>query len=104
MKKIILLFILVFMATACVPTNAVPEKQEPLVDVQVNQWMKNHEAGDGEKLPVLVKSKRALDCYPFLKLIKNNFYGGHATFEQIQMLMKDVHILRIYATKQKPTS
>lgn len=101
MKKNILLLILVFMTLACVPTNAVPEKQEPLVDVQVTQWMKNHKTGDGEKLPVLVKSNRALDGYPFLKLVKNNFYGGHATYEQIQSLMKDARILRLYATKQK---
>lgn len=103
MKKNILLLILVFLAMACVPTKAVPENQEPLVDVQVNQWMKNHKAGDGEKLPVLVKSKRALDGYPFLKLVKNNFYGGHASYEQIQALMKDARILRLYATKQKPS-
>ncbi len=103
MKKLILYIILAFMATACIPTNAVPEKQETLVDVQVNQWLKNHKTGDSEKLPVLVKSKRALGGYPFLKLVKNNFYGGHATYEQIQVLMKDVNILRIYATKQKPT-
>ncbi len=99
--KVLVLSLLLFVAISCVSTRGQESEPEPLVDVQVQQWMKTHNAKSAEKLPVLVKTDRAVSEYPFLKLVKNNFYGGHATYSDLKKMMQDKHVLRIYTGRKK---
>jgi len=101
MRNFLIFSLLIFSLSACVSTRSAAEKPQPLVDVSVKQWIKTHKITSPEKLPIIVKSHRALKGYSFLKLVKNNFYGGHATYAQLQKLIKDSNVSRVYAGKQK---
>ncbi len=101
MTKILLLFLFLFLAAACVSTKAVSEENQPLVDVLVQEWMHKHDAKSAEKLPVIIQSKEALEGYGFLKMLKKNFYGGQASYMDLQRLQKDVKVLRIYTGREK---
>lgn len=101
MKNIFILCFLLISLMACVSTRTVAEETQPLVDVSVKQWMNTHKVASAEKLAIIVKSNKALEGYKFLKLVKTNFYGGHATYVQLQILIKDPNVLRVYAGTQK---
>ena len=101
MKILLMAGFVILFTLRCVSTRAHEAEVKPLVDVQVQQWMQTHHAKSTEKLPVLVKTDKAINTYPFLKLVKNNFYGGHATYSDIKKMMKDKHVLRIYTGRKK---
>ncbi len=101
MTKFLLLIFSLIIATACVSTRGVAEENPPLVDVFVQEWMHKHNADSPEKLPVIIQSKGALEGYDFLKMLKDNFYGGQATYADLKRLEKDVQVLRIYTGRQK---
>jgi len=77
------------------------EEDRPLVDVLVQEWMHKHNANSPEKLPVIIQSKGALEGYDCLKMLKENFYGGQATYADLKRLEKDAKVLRIYTGRQK---
>ncbi len=99
--KLIVFTLLLFAAVSCVSTRGQETEPDPLVDVQVQQWIQNHNDKSTEKIAVLVKTDRAVSAYPFLKLVKTNFYGGLATYTDLKKMMKDKHVLRIYAGRKK---
>lgn len=101
MTKFVLLISFLIVSTACVSTRAVSEEHHPLVDVMVQKWMKKQNAKSSAKLPVIIQSKAALEGYDFLKMLKKNFYGGQASYEDLKRLQKDKKVLRIYTGREK---
>lgn len=101
MTKILLLISFLIISTSCVSTRNMVEEDRPLVDVLVQEWMHKHNANSPEKLPVIIQSKGALEGYDFLKMLKENFYGGQATYADLKRLEKDAKVLRIYTGRQK---
>lgn len=101
MRNFLIFSFLILNLSACVSTRSAAQEPQPLVDVKVKQWIKTHKVTSAEKLAIIVKSHRALKGYSFLKLVKNNFYGGHATYAQLQKLIKDTDVSRVYAGKQQ---
>jgi len=101
MKTIFTFSILLLLIGSCVSTRQSTAPTEQLIDVQVQQWLRTHNANSSDTLAVLVKTDRAVSAYPSLKLIKDNFYGGHVSYKQIQMMLKDKHVLRIYAGRKR---
>ncbi len=101
MRNFLVFSLLLISLGSCISTRSVAEKSEPLIGATVKQWMDTHTISSSEKLAIIVKSEKALKGYHFLKLIKNNFYGGLATYVQMQILFKDPDVLRVYAGTQK---
>ena len=101
MKKILIGIVSVLLFSACVSTRYPAQSHIPLVDAQVKQWISKHDSKSKEKLPIIVKSDGALKGYGFLKLIKENFYGGHASYNELKNLILDTKVVRVYAGKQK---
>ena len=99
--KILFLGAFLLLSTACVSTREAVDENRPLVDVLVQEWMHKHNLGSTEKLPVIIQSRSALEGYDFLKMLKENFYGGQATYADLQRLQKDAKVLRVYTGRQK---
>ena len=101
MTKIFVLIFSLIIGTACVSTRGAEEVNQPLVDIFVRKWMQKHSAESSDKLPVIIQSKGALEGYEFLKMLKENFYSGQATYADLKRLEKDKKVLRIYTGRQK---
>jgi hypothetical protein len=101
MKKIISTILISLFLFSCVSTRSTGESRAPFLDARVKQWIQNHNEKSTEKLPIIVKSDGALKGYAYLKLIKENFYGGHVSYKQLKSLVLDRNVVRIYAGKQK---
>ncbi len=101
MTKTLLLIAFLVISTACVSTKGVVEDNQPLVDIFVREWMQKHNVDSTEKLPVIIQSRGALEGYDFLRMVKENFYGGQATYTDLKRLEKDTNVLRIYTGRQK---
>lgn len=101
--KILLLTIWVgLFIFACVPTNR-PLEQKPTISVDpfVQNWLEKPASLTSEQMAILVISKTPLKEYSFLKHAKGNYYTGHVTRDQLQLLLKDKRILRISGGEQK---
>lgn len=101
MRLFLIFSLLLISLSSCISTRSAEKNTQPLVDVSVKQWMNAHKIGSTDKLAIIVKSSKALEGYRYLKLVKDNFYGGHATLVQIQILIKDPNVIRVASGRQQ---
>lgn len=100
--KYLLLFV-VFMAllTSCYSTRGSGYQEETAaIDPQVQLWLVKEHKAPHDKLSVIVRASAPLD-YTFLTRIRDSFYTGRVTKEQLKILLHDERILRIRTGKKK---
>lgn len=102
MLKYLILSTLFFFLFACSSKKvATTQQTKPQLSVDVQNWMNTVKKQDTGKLAIMVKTKKPLDEYKFLKKISENFYSGNVTSDQLHDLINDSRVLRIDSGKQK---
>ena len=71
------------------------QKSVPLLDPQVQNWINEVKTSSAEQLGVLVTAQEPLDDVSFLRKIKNHYYTGRLTADQIKQLLNDPRVKKI---------